>query len=211
VTDLREGWDEFRCRTWLWTIVAVSAVFNFLITAYFVLGPVLSQRYYGGAAAWATVATIWGVGSVAGGLLTMRLRPRHPLRLAVSASCFLPLPSLAFAAGLPVPAIAVAAALGGTGLIVFYSQFTTTMQRQVPERTLSRVSSYDWFASLAVYPVGLAVAGPVGAALGARTVLWATGLIELAAILSLLLVPSIRQLTNEAPPANPSQVLPPAA
>jgi hypothetical protein len=85
------------------------------------------------------------------------------------------------------------------------------MQRRVAERTLSRVSSYNWFASLAVYPVGLAVAGPVGAALGARTVLWATGLIELAAILSLLLVPSIRQLTNEAPPALPSQVSPPAA
>jgi hypothetical protein len=164
-----------------------------------VLGPVVCQRSYGGAAAWATVATIWGVGSVAGGLLTLRLRPRHPLRLAVSASCLLPLPSLAFAAGLPLPAIAVVAAFGGTGLIVFYSQFTATMQRQVPERTLSRVSSYDWFASLAVYPVGLAVAGPVGAALGAHTVLWATGLIELAAILSLLLVPGIRQLTNEVP------------
>lgn len=211
VTDLREGWDEFRSRTWLWTIVAVSAVFNFLITAYFVLGPVVSQRSYGGAAAWATVATVGGVGSVAGGLLALRLRPRHPLRLAVSASCLLPLPSLAFAAGLPVPAIAVAAALAGTGLIVFYSQFITTMQRQVPERTLSRVSSYDWFASLAVYPVGLAVAGPVGAALGVHTVLWATGLIELAAILSLLLVPSIRQLTNEAPATIPSQVSPPAA
>src|SRR5205823_14813305 len=137
--------------------------------------------------------------------------PRHPLRLAVSASCFLPLPSLAFAAGLPLPVIAVVAAFGGTGLIVFYSQFTTTMQRQVPERALSRVSSYDWFASLAVYPVGLAVAGPAGAALGAHAVLWATGLIELAAILSLLLVPSIRQLTSEAPATIPSEVSPPAA
>ena len=78
VTDLREGWDEFRSRTWLWTITAVSAVFNLLFTAYLVLGPVVSQRSYGGAAAWATVATIWGVGSVAGGLLTMRLKPPPP-------------------------------------------------------------------------------------------------------------------------------------
>jgi MFS family permease len=210
VTDLREGWDEFRSRSWLWTITVVSAVFNFLITAYLVLGPVVCQRSYGGAAAWATVATIGGIGSVAGGLLAMRLRPRHPLRLAVSASCVLPLPSLAFAAGLPLPVIVVAAALAGTGLIVFYSQFTTTMQRQIPERTLSRVSSYDWFASLAVYPVGLAVAGPVGAALGVHTVLWATGLIELAAILSLLLVPSVRQLTGEVPVAEPPEASPAA-
>jgi MFS family permease len=198
VTDLREGWNEFRSRTWLWTIVAASAVFNFLITAYFVLGPVVSQRSYGGAAAWATVATVGGVGSVAGGLVALRLRPRRPLLLAVSVSCFLPLPSLAFAAGLPVPAIAVAAALCGTGLIVFHSVFTTTMQRQVPERALSRVSSYDWFASLAIYPVGLAAAGPVGAVLGIHTVLWVTGLIELAAFLALLLVPGIRQLRSEA-------------
>jgi hypothetical protein len=117
----------------------------------------------------------------------------------VSVSCFLPLPSLAFAAGLPVPAIAVAAALSGTGLVVFGSVFTTTMQQQIPERTLSRVSSYDWFASYAVFPVGLAVAGPIGAVLGIHNVLWATGLIELAAFLALLLVPGIRQLTNEAP------------
>lgn len=159
----------------------------------------MSQRSYGGAAAWATVATVGGAGSVVGGLLCMRLRPRHPLRWAVSVSCLLALPPIAFAAGLPVPAIAAAAALGGTGIIVFYSLFTTVLQRQVPEQALSRVSSYDWFASLAVYPVGLAVAGPAAAALGVHTVLWGTGLIELAAILSLLLVPSIRQLTSEAP------------
>src|SRR5580704_1814220 len=199
MTDLREGWDEFRSRTWLWTITAVSAVFNLLYAAYQVLGPVVSQRSYGGAAAWATVATVGGIGSVVGGLLCMRLRPRHPLRWAVSVSCPLALPPLAFAAGLPVPAIAAAAALGGTGIIVFYSLFTTPFQQQVPEQALSRVSSYDWFASLAVYPVGLAVAGPVAAALGVHTVLWGTGLIELAAILSLLFVPSIRQLTSEVP------------
>jgi hypothetical protein len=33
-------------------------VFNFLFAAYIVLGPVVSQRSYGGAAAWATVATV---------------------------------------------------------------------------------------------------------------------------------------------------------
>jgi MFS family permease len=210
LTDLREGWDEFRSRTWLRAIVASAVIFNFLYAAYNVLGPVVSQRSYGGAAAWATVATVGGVGSVLGGLLSTRLRPRRPLRLAVPMACLLALPPLAFAAGLPVPAIAVVAAFGGTGIIVFSSLFETTMQRQVPERALSRVSSHDWFASLAAYPVGLAVAGPVAAVLGVRAVLWATGLIGLAAILSLLLVPSIRQLTNEVTADTQSEV-PPSA
>lgn len=102
------------------------------------------------------------------------------------------------------------AAFGGTGLIVFYSQFTTTTQRQVPERTLSRVSSYDWFASLAVYPVGLAIAGPVGAALGAYTVLWATGLIELTVILSLLLSPAFASSPTKRR-QTPDRVRPPSA
>lgn len=53
--------------------------------------------------------------------------------------------------------------------------------------------------SLAAYPVGLAAAGPVAAAAGVRPVLWGTGLIGLAAVLSLLLIPGIRQLTSEVP------------
>lgn len=199
LADLREGWQEFRSRTWLWTIVAAAVVFNFTYAAYNVLGPVASQRSYGGAAAWATVATLGGAGSVLGGLLTMRLRPRRPFLLAVPMAALLTLPPLAFAAGLPVPAIAALAALGGTGIIVFSTLFDTTMQQQVPEQNLSKVSSYDWFASLAAYPVGLAAAGPVAAAAGVRPVLWGTGLIGLAAVLSLLLIPGIRQLTSEVP------------
>ena len=179
--------------------MASAVVFNFTYAAYSVLGPVASQRSYAGAAAWATVATLGGVGSVLGGLLTMRLRPRRPLLLAVPMAALLALPPLAFAAGLPVPAIAVTAALGGAGIIVFSSLFDTTMQRQVPERNLSKVSSYDWFASLAAYPLGLAVAGPLAAAAGVRAVLWATGLTGLAAVLSLLLIPDIRQLTSQTP------------
>jgi MFS family permease len=196
VTDLREGWDEFRSRTWLWIIVAAAVVFNFLDAVYMILGPVVSQRSYNGAATWATVATVFGVGSVLGGLFSMRLRPRHPLRLAVPMAGLLALAPLAFAADLPVAAVAVAAAIGGTGLIVFSSLFNTTLQRQVPEHALSRVSSYDSFGSSAIFPVGLAAAGPVAAALGVHAVLWGTGLIQLAVVLPLLIVPNIRQLTN---------------
>ncbi|MEJ8669970.1 hypothetical protein WKI71_20765 [Streptomyces sp. MS1.AVA.1] len=38
--------------------------------------------------------------------------------------------------------------------------WATTIQREIPERALSRVSSYDWFGSLAFAPLGLLVAGP---------------------------------------------------
>src|SRR5580693_1925205 len=188
LSDLREGWDEFRSHSWLWPMVVAFSLVNVLVGAYSVLGPVASQRYLGGAAAWATVATIGGVGSVAGGLLAARLRPRHPLRLGVSVAILGSFTPLAFAAGLPVPAIAAVAALAGTGVIVFMSLFNSTMQRQVPEHALSRVTSYTWFGALIAYPLGLAVAGPVASVVAVRTALLVTGALWIVALASLLCV-----------------------
>ncbi len=197
--DLRDGWDEFRSRSWLWPMVIAFSIVNMLVGAYSVLGPVASQRYFGGAAAWATVATVGGLGSVAGGLLASRLRARHPLRLGVSVAVLGGLTPLAFAAGLPVPAIAAVAAIAGTGIILFLSLFNSTMQRQVPERSLSRVTSYTWFGALIAYPLGLAIAGPLASVLAVRTALLVTGSLQILAILSLLVVPDVRNLTDEAP------------
>jgi MFS family permease len=199
LSDLREGWDEFRSHSWLWPMVVAFSLVNVLVGAYSVLGPVASQRYLGGAAAWATVATIGGVGSVAGGLLAARLRPRHPLRLGVSVAILGSFTPLAFAAGLPVPAIAAVAALAGTGVIVFMSLFNSTMQRQVPEHALSRVTSYTWFGALIAYPLGLAIAGPIASVLAVRTALLFTGALWILALVSLLCVRDVRKLTDDAP------------
>ncbi len=197
--DLRDGWDEFRSRSWLWPMVIAFSIVNMLVGAYSVLGPVASQRYFGGAAAWATVATVSGIGSVAGGLMAARLRPRHPLRAGVSVAAIGGLTPLAFAAGLPVPAIAAVGAFAGTGIILFLSLFNSTMQRQVPEHSLSRVTSYTWFGALIAYPLGLAIAGPVASVLPVRTALLVTGSLQIVAILSLLGVREVRNLTDEAP------------
>ena len=43
--------------------------------------------------------------------------------------------------------------------------------RHIPADALSRVSSYDWMGSLALLPLGFAIAGPIASAVGARTVL----------------------------------------
>jgi hypothetical protein len=98
-----------------------------------------------------------------------------------------------------VPAIAVAAALAGTGVIVFLSHYNSTMQRQVPERSLSRVSSYTWFGALIAFPLGLAIAGPAVSVLSLHTMLLTVGSLMILAILPLLGVRSIWNLTDESP------------
>ena len=199
--DLREGWDDFRSRTWLWTSVAAAALGNMLFAAYMVLGPVVAQRELGGAAAWALVGAAFGVGSLLGGFAALHIEPRRPVLAAtLSVSLFtLPLAFLAIPA--PAPVTAVAALAAGAGLMVANNLWETTTQRHVPPERLSRVTSYDWFGSLAMQPIGMLVWGPLGDALGASTALWLAFAIHLGSILALLAVRDVRQLPPAPEPA----------
>jgi hypothetical protein len=79
----------------------------------------------------------------------------------------------------------------------------TTLQRHVPSESLSRVSSYDWFGSLALEPVGLAIWGPIAALIGINASLWtACGLLVFSA-LALLAVPEVRSLPAFPPSQDP--------
>jgi MFS family permease len=194
IRDLRDGWDDFRSRTWLWTTVASVSFGNMLFAAYFVLGPLVADRELGGAGAWALIASAFGVGLLAGGLLLLQMDPRRPVLTATLAVTLYTLP-LAFLA-IPTPAAITACAsfLAGAGLAVANNLWETTQQRHVPPELLSRVSSYDWFGSLAAVPVGMLLWGPVSDAIGVGTSLWIAFTAQLASILVLFLVREVREL-----------------
>ena len=198
VKDVRDGWDDFRSRTWLWTTVASTTVGNMLFAAYFVLGPLVADRELGGAGAWALIASGFGAGLVIGGLVLLRIDPQRPALVATIAVALYTLP-LAF---LAVPAPAVLTALGGlvagAGLAVANNLWETTQQRHVPPELLSRVSSYDWFGSLAAVPVGMLLWGPIADEIGVGTALWVAFVLQLASIVALFAVREIREL-----PAHP--------
>ena len=74
--ELREGWDEFWSRTWLWVIVLAALVDNAVFSGTFsVLGPVIAKEELGGAAAWGAI-----LGALRGRL--RRRRDRHAPRPA---------------------------------------------------------------------------------------------------------------------------------
>jgi hypothetical protein len=75
------------------------------------------------------------------------------------------------------------------------SVWETTLQREIPPEWLSRVASYDWFGSYAVYPIGLAIWGPLAGVIGIHTALWLASGLFLAALVALLAVPDIRRLS----------------
>jgi MFS family permease len=195
ITELRTGWNAFRERTWVWAITVSASVFNFAYGIYVVLGPTTSIRYYHGATTWATISAAAAAGSVAGGLVSTRLRPNHPMRWGLpAASCFALAP-LALAGPQPIVIVAVMAAIGGAGLIVFSSFYDTAIQQSIPEELLSRVSSYDWLGSSVAFPLGLLAAGPLIENLGIRPSLIAICLVTLVSVSGLLAVPSVRNLS----------------
>jgi MFS family permease len=194
VADLREGWDEFRSRTWLWVIVLAASLVNLLYASVTVLGPKVAEDDLGGAGSWALIVTLSGVGSIAGGLVALRLRSERPLLIGSAALALFCLTPFALALVLPVWAVALTGFLGGAGVSLFVALWETTMQRHVPAASLSRVSAYDAFGSLTLYPLGLAIAGPIAVVVGTSETLWLTGSCILAVTVSVLAVREVRSL-----------------
>jgi hypothetical protein len=86
------------------------------------------------------------------------------------------------------------ALLAGGGTMVFNAPWETTLQQHIPDSARSRVSSYDWFGSLALQAAGFALIGPSAAAVGNSNALYSCGAVELIAVSSLLCVRDVRTL-----------------
>jgi len=193
--ELKDGWDEFRARTWLWVIVLQFGFVNAVeLGVESVLGPAIAKDHLGGAAPWGLILTADALGLIAGGLILLRFKPRR-LLLTATLGFLLTIPFLLALAGpLPVAALIACAALAGIGSETFGIMWDTTMQQEIPQEKLSRVYSYDALGSWVLIPLGLAVAGPAAEAFGTReTILGATA-ISLTATLAVLFVRDVRTI-----------------
>ena len=165
--DLREGWREFASRQWLWAVVAQwSIVIAALNANVGVLGPLTADRYLGGARAWSVIVAAQALGTIAGAGLAARVRVRRPILVAVLATFPAAVPIALLAVRAPVWLIAAAMFTAGISNDVFGVLWSTTIHREIPEESLSRVSSYDGFGSLAFAPLGLLIAGPLATTVG---------------------------------------------
>jgi MFS family permease len=195
LAELKEGWREFTSRTWLWVIVLQFGFVNAVeLGAQGVLGPAIADEHFGGATAWGLIVTASALGSIAGGLILLRLQPSR-LLLSATLGFLLTIPFLVGLAG-PVPFLALVAlaALGGIGVETFAVLWETTIQQEIPQEKLSRVSSYDALGSFALIPLGLAIVGPAAELFGTRETLLGAAAISLTATLAVLLVPDVRRI-----------------
>jgi MFS family permease len=190
--DLRDGWREFVSRTWVWVIVVAASFGNMFTAIFAVLGAVIAKEHLGGALAWTVILAGLSVGSLAGGLVALHVRPRRPLLFGSALTALLAVPTGLLALHAPAVVVGAGAFFAGGANMVFNSLWETALQRYVAPAALSRVSAYDWFGSLAFQPLGLAIAGPAAAAFGASATLWvaAAGSVVIAA--ACVMTPSVR-------------------
>jgi len=188
ITELREGWTEFRSHTWLWaTVIQYALVMMAFNGAFLVLGPVVARTHLGGPAAWGAITAADALGLVAGGLVSLRYTPRKPMLFVVGSGAAIALTPLALALVLPLPVICLCAFALGTLIEVMMVQWTVQMATRIPSDKLARVSSYDALGSMSAMPLGALLAGPLAAAIGVSTTQFAAAaLIVVASALTLI-------------------------
>jgi MFS family permease len=187
--DLREGWSYVRRTRWLLASLLFGTVFVLLI-----LGPLevllpfaIRDQLGGGPSDFGLVLAAFGVGGAVGALLiSSRSLPRRYLTVMTLmwGVGSLPFVLLGFARDLWVMA-AGAAVVGATGSAAMVI-WGTLLQRRVPDRLRGRISSLDFFVSLLLMPLSMALAGPAGAVFGLTAVFIVAGVGP--AVVSLLVV-----------------------
>ncbi|ANW22145.1 MFS transporter [Streptomyces clavuligerus] len=194
------GWHEFRSRPWLWGVIAIWSMYGL-----FVFGPslplgaaLLSEQH--GADGYGWIASADGAGTIVGGLLGMRVRPRRPLVAGACAMFFFALNPLAPALGWSFTATAFVHVLAGCGFAFWGVMWATSVQSHIPLAVLSRVYAYDVAGSIMVIPLGRALSGPAAESVGADDVLLFSSVMSVVCIAAMLCVPAIRNLGREPQP-----------
>jgi len=198
-TDLAEGWREFRSRTWMWSVIVVWMVYMICMTGPFTplaAGQIIPAH---GAGAYGLVNSSLGGGTAVGALFALRFRAGRPLRagsFALFATCLMP---LSVGLDLPVAATCGCVFAAGVGSALWGVNWATSVQTQVPGDILNRIHAYEVAGSVAMVPVGQALAGPASSAFGTRHVLLAGACVAVVVAAVLLTIPAVRNLRRAAP------------
>jgi MFS family permease len=208
LADLADGWREVASRRWVLASIATFALSNASLAAFQVLGPVVASRELGGATAWGVILAGGAVGGLIGGAIGLRWKPRHPLVPAFGVMAIATVQLLFLVPPFPVAVITIGSTVALAGVVMSNAFWDTMLQQHIPPAAISRVSSYDWMASLVLQPIAFAAVGPMAEAIGTgETLLLAAGL-GIAANTAVLLVPSVRNLARREGPSVEPQPAP---
>jgi MFS family permease len=196
--EAAEGLREVLRRSWLWAGIAMALVYHlFYGGAQGVLGPVVVGEGIGRPAGGYALSAMM-LGFVSGGLLSLAWKPRRILLVGevflVLTVCF----PLAMAWSDVLWVVLAGAFLHGFGLEIFSVGWDLAIQENVPQHLLARVYSFDQLGSFLARPIGLALTGPLAAAVGNRMWLVVVAAAMLVAEVVPFAVPEVRRLERRS-------------
>ena len=216
LAELRAGWQEVRSRTWLWVMLLRTCLVLCIVIAPFqVLGPLGLREEGYSPAAWGLLQGVFSAGMIVGGLIALRYRPQRPMVVVTLAGTTAVAAPIALALFGNPWVLGLVFGLRGVAVGVLVTIWVTTLQTHIAKESLGRVTAWDWMASLALWPAGLALAGPLAQAFGVTTMCWVTAGLGLVASLWVLLVKDVWRLrpaavlAGEAGPPPPPAAAPP--
>lgn len=169
ITDIREGFVYMMRTPWLLaTLLFASIMILVLMGPLEVLIPFLiKDKLDGGPGDHAIVLACFGIGGAVGSLAMASIRmPRRYLtwmNLMWGLGC---LPFLLVGFAQEVWLIAASCFVIGAFFSAPMVIWGTLLQRRVPPHLLGRVASLDFFVSISLMPVSMAIAGPVAELIG---------------------------------------------
>ncbi|CQJ60418.1 putative membrane transport protein [Yersinia intermedia] len=196
--DLRDGWQEFIARAWVWTIVAQFTVVNAAFSGVvMILGPIVADASFG-RASWGIIVAAQSIGLIAGSFIALRWRPRRDLFIGVIlvALCAIPITLLSMVSSTAI--LMGAFFIAGVGFGQFGVVWAHSLQTHIPPEKLARVYAYDAMGSFVAIPIGELAAGPLAMHYGSRAVLLASAVAVVIATIAASLTPAIRRLDNAA-------------
>lgn len=201
--ELRQGWREFRARTWMWAVILVWMVFGVLLFGPLVpLGSALVADRLG-PNAYGLAVSFLGAGTVLGGLVALRLRPARPLAAGTAAMVLYTVLPLCVAVGAGLPVLLAGHVLGGAALAFWSVMWATSVQTHTPPAVLNRVSAYELAGSVSGISLGQLLAGPAAALAAPDHLLLVSAGACLAGCAVLFATPAVRGLPR-TPPAGPT-------
>jgi MFS transporter, DHA3 family, tetracycline resistance protein len=176
--DLRDGFGFMLRTPWLlWTLLFASMFVLVVLGPIEVLLPfIASERFHDGARSYGFVLAFFGMGSALGALaVSSRRLPRRYLSvmMAMWSLGSIPLVVVGFTSSFSLMAVTtfIIGVTDGAGMVIW----GTLLQRRVPTEMLGRVSSLDFFVSLAFMPVSFAIVGPLSKVVSMETIFLVAG------------------------------------
>jgi MFS family permease len=193
--ELVAGLGYVRQRVWLWgTFVAATFAYLLFIGPTAVLLPYLVKEIlHGSAADLGLVLTSGGLGAVTAAIVVGQTGlPRSFITFMYVTWTFATLAIAGYGLARHTWQLALACALVNGFEAAGTVAWATAKQRLVASHMLGRVSSLDWFVSIALVPLSYALVAPVARALGVQGTLVAAGVLGAVITFSFLYLPGMR-------------------